>query len=218
MRSRYNLSSIQRFFALNIYFKEFLLFLLPLINARTLRRKLLSIVSSIPSALQPFRNALNPVTNAEKTQRVPIKRGKYWSLPQDQCPLCVESSQFNLTISDLSKLSRSSPGFTSGGPAETTSDAEPPACPIYNPYQTSCGHIYCYHCIAEQILRAADEGNGTGWECLRCGQGVKEAHRYVVEIIEGENSESDYEFSSDLDISTDLSGSMGSFSESGFSE
>lgn len=58
----------------------------------------------------------------------------------------------------------------------------------------------------------------SSWECLRCGEEVKEAHRYTVEFVESEHSGSDYDFSSDLDIGTDLSGSMGSYSESGFSE
>lgn len=68
-------------------------------------------------------------------------------------------------------------------------------------------------------MRTVDDiDEGSTWECLRCGEEVKEAHRYTVEFVESELSESDYEFSSDLDIGTDLSGSMGSYSESGFSE
>jgi len=143
------------------------------------------------------------------------KSGKIWSLPEDQCAICVENAKFN--ISEPSNL------FTSLGidsaSADVTSTLDPPAYPIYNPYQTSCGHIYCYHCVAERIIRNADDVEGeTGWECLRCGEKVQEAHRFTGDIIESERSESDYEFSSDLDIGTDLSGSMGSYSESGFSE
>ena len=163
--------------------------------------------------------ALNPPASAEKPQ-LRQTRGKYWSLPLDQCAICAQSSQFNLTAPVQENIFSLLPGTTSSldGPPETTAGTEPPAHPLYNPYETSCGHIYCYHCLAEQMLRTADEDSRTGWECLRCAQEVKEVHRYVVDIIEGENSESDYEFSSDLDIGTDLSGSMGSFSESGFSE
>lgn len=68
-------------------------------------------------------------------------------------------------------------------------------------------------------MRTADEGDDdSGWECLRCAEEVKEAHRYTVGVVENEPSESDYEFSSDIDMGTDLSGSLGSYSESGFSE
>jgi peroxin-2 len=151
------------------------------------------------------------------------KRGKFWSLSEDQCAICAENAQFNLNISEptnlFTSLAASSSIDTSGH-----TEMEPPAHPFHNPYQTSCGHIYCYHCIAERVMRTVDEADDdSGWECLRCGEQVKEAHRYIIEIIESERSESersesDYEFSSDLDMRTDLSGSMGSYSESGFSE
>jgi len=71
-------------------------------------------------------------------------------------------------------------------------------------------------------MRIADDGeDDEGWECLRCTQRVAEANRYVPEIIGSEwsGSGSEYEFSSDLDITdASLSGSMGSYSESGFSD
>lgn len=68
------------------------------------------------------------------------------------------------------------------------------------------------------MMRVADEGeDGPGWECLRCGEGIRSAERYTVEIG-SELSGSDYEFSSDLDMDfTDISGSMGSYS-SGLSD
>lgn len=71
-------------------------------------------------------------------------------------------------------------------------------------------------------MRAADEDEDQRWECLRCGQRVESADRLVVEIESAgsEMSGSDYDFSSDMDI-TSMSGSivsMGSYSESAFSE
>lgn len=199
--------------------QEFLLFLVPLISARTIRRKfyrlntLLSSISLFPFA--PFRKLLGLQPNAKKGLSSPQKRGKFWALSEDQCPICFENAQFNLNISEPTNL------FTSlaANPTSEQSSEEPPTHPIYNPYQISCGHIYCYHCIAERVMRTVDEANDeSGWECLRCGEEVREAHRYTVDIIENERSESDYEFSSDIDMGTDLSGSLGSYSESGFSE
>lgn len=68
-------------------------------------------------------------------------------------------------------------------------------------------------------MRTADESDDDQhWACLRCGEKVTEAHRYTVEISESERGGSEYEFSSDLDLGTDLSGSIGSYSESGLSE
>jgi peroxin-2 len=73
------------------------------------------------------------------------------------------------------------------------------------------------------MMHATDEGeNEMGWECLRCGQGVKGAERYVVDVdmsVGSEISGSEYEFSSDLDMDvTDMSASVGSYSESGLSD
>jgi len=68
-------------------------------------------------------------------------------------------------------------------------------------------------------MRTADEAEtNLGWECLRCGEFVKDAHRYCMESLEGEANGSEYDFSSDLDISTNFSGSTYTFSETGISE
>ncbi|KAJ3517981.1 hypothetical protein NLJ89_g156 [Agrocybe chaxingu] len=203
-------------------FTEFLLFLLPLINARMVRRRIYRVTAFLSpsslSSLLPFRGLLG-LPSEKAAAKAPQKRGKYYSLSENQCAICIENAMFNLNVSEQSNvfavLAENSNTSTAGGP----SDLDPPAHPICNPYQASCGHIYCYHCVAERIMRAADDAeDDLGWECLRCGEEVKEAHRYTVDITESEVSESDYEFSSDLDLGTDLSGSMGSYSESGFSE
>jgi peroxin-2 len=63
-------------------------------------------------------------------------------------------------------------------------------------------------------MRVADDGEDDGWVCLRCMETVKSAERYMVESG-SEASGSDYEFGSDLDMdTTDISGSMGSYTES----
>jgi peroxin-2 len=129
----------------------------------------------------------------------------------------MENAKFNLNISEPSNMFTSLAADSTGG--DVTSASDPPAYPIYNPYQTSCGHVFCYHCVAERLIRNEDGAEDeVGWECLRCGEKVQEAHRFIAEITEGEKSESDYEFGSDLVIDTDLSGSMDSYSESGLSE
>ncbi len=66
-------------------------------------------------------------------------------------------------------------------------------------------------------MRAVDDAEDEGWECLRCTEVVRGAERFAVEV--DEVSGSDYDFSSDFDIdATDLSGSIGSYSESGLSD
>lgn len=104
-----------------------------------------------------------------------------------------------------------------------TSEDAPPY-PINTPYITSCGHIYCYYCISERMLSTSDERSGVGargtmWECLRCCAGVFGAHRVETAVAYGDSSEEmDFDFGSeDLDF-TDVSGSVGTYSESGLSE
>ncbi|KAG6911226.1 hypothetical protein DXG01_003093 [Tephrocybe rancida] len=194
-------------------FTEFLLFLLPLVNARSIRRR----ISRITSAISPFTllsslSARSSTSSSDAKNPGPQKRGKYWSLPQDQCAICAENASLNLNLSEPSNA------FTAltAAPVEDSSmgsENEPPAFPIYNPYLASCGDIYCYHCIAERLIQTADSGeDDLGWVCLRCNACVKSADRYTVEIG-SDATGSDYEF-------TSISGSasMGSYSESGWSD
>ncbi|KAJ7068411.1 Pex12 amino terminal region-domain-containing protein [Mycena amicta] len=185
-------------------FTEFLLFLLPLISARSVRRRLGRVKSAFMSTFP----------RAHGDAKSQVTRGKYWSLPHNQCAICAENASFNLNLAEPTNALTSL--TTSINPPE---EGEPPLYPIYTPYIASCGDVFCYHCIAERMMRAADEEHGHKWECLRCGQSVESADRLTVESTGSEISGSDYEFSSG-DI-TDLSGSMvsmGSYSESGLSE
>ncbi|KAI3612182.1 peroxisomal biogenesis factor 2 [Moniliophthora roreri] len=190
-------------------FTEFLLFLLPLINSRKMQRRLSRITSSLSSLIGFSRST----RSLERT-----KRGKYWSLPDNQCAICAENASFNL---DPTNPSNAFTSFTEHmlQNSNQNPDTEAPAHPIYTPYITSCGHVYCYACIAERMLRVADEGETHAWECLRCAETVTSANRFAVETVGSEPSGSEYEFSSDFDL-TDLSGSVGSYSysESGFSD
>lgn len=118
-------------------------------------------------------------------------------------------------------------------------DGESPY-PITTPYLASCGHTYCYACLAERMLRAADDSS-RGWTCLRCAEEVRSADRYMLENESGslrrnsrlggneggsdgesdrvmsdeENSqagESEFEFSSEFGSGT---GSLGSYTFTG---
>lgn len=176
------------------------------------------------SLLDPTSLFRPPRLNNPKADPV---RGKYWTLPRDQCAICAENASFSLNLAEptnaFTTLTAPSLAYASS-PEDTTpgSNTEPPLHPINTPYLASCGDVYCYHCIAERMMRAADEDDQK-WECLRCGQQVESADRLVVEVdsVGSEPSGSDYDFSSDMDV-TDMSGSMvsemGSYSESGQSE
>ena len=77
------------------------------------------------------------------------------------------------------------------------------------------------------MIRTADDASGTGpggtrWECLRCGEEVAGVDRMEAEVegVESDYGSDEMSFgygSEDVDF-TDLSGSMGEYSESGESE
>lgn len=139
-------------------------------------------------------------------------KGPYWSLSEDQCAICAENAAYNLNFADPSNaLTALSSVATNLVPEHDPDGDEPPRFPITIPYITTCGHVYCYYCIADRMLRVADEGDGEvpGWECLRCTQVVKDAERVEMEV-EGSSAA---EFnSSEFDYS-EMSGSVTSYSE-----
>ncbi|TFY59264.1 hypothetical protein EVJ58_g5891 [Rhodofomes roseus] len=225
--------------------QEFLLFLLPLVNTRALRRRLANLLSSLPSPAailpSPIRSLAGLSASAGKAEDH-SRQGKYWALPLDQCAICAENASTNLSDPASALESRASiPTYSTAAsssadagsassPAEVSgSEDAPPAHPIHNPYVTSCGHVFCYYCISERMMRAADEHTGVGpggrqWECLRCAEGVAGAERLEAQA-EGpeyesgvEDSDSSPEFGSeDIDYS-EMSESVGTYSESGLSE
>lgn len=184
--------------------QEFLLFLLPFINTRSIQRRITRLVSQLtfPAILS------NSSKGAPRSSL--RKHGKYEALPADQCAICAENASYTLNLGySVDALSVAS---AAEGALETTRDDEIAPFPIYTPYVTSCGHVYCYHCIAECMMRTADEGLDSGWECLRCAECVKSADRMEAEesIPAHSDTMSDYEFSSDLDV-TDMSSSASSY-------
>jgi peroxin-2 len=116
---------------------------------------------------------------ADKEEAVE-RRGKYWSLPEDQCAICAEDASFSITDPRHDMYTSRSLPNSSSQPAH--SDV-PPRFPLQTPYITSCLHQYCYVCVSERILRAADEGEPT-WECLRCVAMVLSADRVDADIAQ----------------------------------
>ncbi|KAI0832481.1 peroxisomal biogenesis factor 2 [Trametes gibbosa] len=217
-------------------FTEFLLFLLPLINTRALRRQLtsftshLTLASILPSPLRPYVSSGS--AQSEKTQR----RGKYWTFPEDQCAICAENASTNFAdpANALSSLAAASPYTTAGsaGLAQPSDPEQAPQFPIHTPYVTSCGHVYCYYCVTERMMRTADDRSGVGpkgmqWECLRCAEGVIATERVEAQAEgpdyasgvddsdgDGDEDAMSFEFGSEDVDYTDMSGSMGSYPDS----
>jgi peroxin-2 len=174
------------------YGQEFLVFLLPLLPHRRLRR----VAGTAAGALMHPLDALSGLIPASASSTLGLgigrgqdgarspERGKFAHVPEDECAICYEGATAALSIGDVRPPSTSDFDLAAR-------KAEPPTHPLVTPYRTSCGHIYCYTCVAEKMLRAADEGGGP-WECLRCGKSVVSAERFHIENVywasEGEGS------------------------------
>jgi len=226
-------------------FTEFLLFLLPLINMRGLRRRIagfsshITLTSILP---RPVRSIIGLISDTDGRTETREHRGKYWALSPSQCAICAENASSNLNLADSANAmtvvasmatytnTTQTPHERASNAESSTPDAEPPSFPIHNPYVTSCGHTYCYYCVTDRMLRTAEERSGVGsggthWECLRCAEPVTGADRFEAEAQGPEyesgvddDDELDYEYGSEDMEFTDMSGSVGTYSESGLSE
>ncbi|KAF8272543.1 Pex12 amino terminal region-domain-containing protein [Lactarius quietus] len=166
-------------------FTEFLVFLLPLLPHRKLRRlagtaanailhPLTAMLTLVPASA---RAALGLGQHAKESDAPLTKRGKFAHLPEDECAICYENATLGIADPNTALAFASA---IQPQPRRIERRDEPPPHPLTTPYRTSCGHVYCYTCIAEKMLRAADEGEGP-WECLRCAERVLGAERFHVE-------------------------------------
>ncbi|CAE6443400.1 unnamed protein product [Rhizoctonia solani] len=158
-------------------FTEFLLFLLPLIDMRALKRRLLQTSASLqPLSYLPIPSYFRPMLGLDKDKAsAPEKErhGPYWSLPTSECAICTEEAATTVAHMIAPDASERSQELAA---SEKWMPEAAPTHPLNTPYITSCGHAYCYVCVADRVLRAADDGGGL-WECLRCTAPVLRIHR-----------------------------------------
>ncbi|CAH1763152.1 2840_t:CDS:2 [Entrophospora sp. SA101] len=99
---------------------------------------------------------LRKVKNILKRNLLPASYTKSRTLdflPLHICAICHENQSAQSTLTN-----------SSGGGAATTMLSTK----INNPYETNCGHKYCYYCIKIKLIQ--EDGS---WQCLRCGEEVK---------------------------------------------
>ncbi|KAF8759869.1 Pex2 / Pex12 amino terminal region [Rhizoctonia solani] len=155
-------------------FTEFLLFLLPLIDTKNLKRRLLHAsanlqpLSLVPSYFRPMLGIKEDSPAIEKELR-----GPYWSLSTSECAICTEEAATTVAHMIAPDASERRQELAA---SEKWMPEAAPTHPLNTPYITSCGHVYCYVCVADRMLRAADDG-GELWECLRCTAPVLRIHR-----------------------------------------
>jgi peroxin-2 len=143
--------------------------------------------------------------------------GRYHALPDDQCAICADNASYDVThlsvaadsYAAAAALSATEPGPSTSTNAPDATAEEGGAFPLNTPYAASCGHKYCYVCLADAMLRARDDG-GPVWACLRCASPVVWSERACadgtdVEDRSASESGSEYEFT-DTDLDTDALG------------
>ncbi|KAF8341636.1 Pex12 amino terminal region-domain-containing protein [Cantharellus anzutake] len=170
-------------------FTEFLIFLLPIINTRAMRRRMQRVSNTLrPSNILAMIGFSSTASSSASSPR----RGKYWSLPVNECAICAERAAYNIsnisadpTTLAYARAQRDQPTAADGNQND---DITPPTYPITNPYITNCGHEYCYFCLSEKMIQLSTANNvevgDRGWECLRCVGPVTSSER-VRGIDEG---------------------------------
>jgi len=173
----FNLQPVYGYIRGNTSMQEFLLFLLPLINIRVLRRRTARALSQISSTrLMPLFGMSGlgiHESTGNSVRKATTGQGKYWALSEDQCPICAEDASASIINPHPNIFT---PSLTVAASSSIAPTNDPPQFPIQTPYVSSCGHVYCYVCLSERVLRAADDGE-LGWECLRCEAIVLSADR-----------------------------------------
>lgn len=120
-------------------------------------------------------------------------------MSEDQCAICVDNASFGLSsrpggesanFSSYLDASATEMATRSTADGETISEEGPPQHPLTTPYTASCGHVYCYFCLSERLIRAIDDGDD-GWECLRCEELIHNCERVAALSEDNSSSTSD---------------------------
>jgi peroxin-2 len=144
-----------------------------------------------------------------------LRRGPYYHLPETVCAICHENALTDYSPTERADAFTQAAQMARSDLAEGNAD-EQPTHGLTTPYRASCGHVYCYVCITDRILRNADDGSGP-WFCLRCSEPVHGAERVYMKPLywtsDGENDDegSPLEWNSDYfdEIGSSLSGVSG---------
>lgn len=123
-----------------------------------------SLSSLVPQPVRKLLRISEP-SEEEASSKLSSRRGKYWSLPLDECGICAEDASFVITDT-----------------ARNTPHEGEPTYPITTPYITNCSHTYCYLCLSERMIRGVDDG--VNWECVRCEESVRSCERVEGEYVE----------------------------------
>ena len=141
-------------------FTEFLLFVLPLVGVSRWRRW-------ISRAWMKTKHLVK--NDGEEDGNMAIT-GELNFLPERTCAICYHD-QNPTSTSEMEVMAVSGASGGVVGSAQTD---------VTNPYEASCGCVYCFVCIATRL--EAEEGEG--WICLRCGQQIVVCRPWSGDVIE----------------------------------
>lgn len=140
-------------------FTEFLLFLLPLVGISRWRRW-------ISRAWRKSKNLIRSDAEVEVEAT-----GELGFLPERTCAICYQDQNpSSISGNEIEVVAISGAGGIVGS-AQTD---------ITNPYETLCGCVYCFVCIASRL--EAEEGEG--WVCVRCGELAKECKPWAGDVVD----------------------------------
>ena len=179
-------------------------------SSRAFRRTYNQVASRIRniswSSILPSSSA----SSSQSSSQVSLQRGAFFTLPENQCAICAENSSFGLSSLGGTGASSESntfaaylesaarlPSTSSALATAEESEDGPPTHLITTPYRASCGHVYCYLCLSEKLLRAVDDGDD-GWTCLRCSETIRSCER-VNAICDDDTSRTSEGWASDID-------------------
>ena len=93
--------------------------------------------------------------------------GELQFLPERTCAICYQEQ--NLTASEEALM------MTSGVVGSVQTD-------VTNPYEGSCGCVYCYVCLASRLA------DGEAFLCLRCGEILRHCKPWSGDVLESKKS------------------------------
>lgn len=157
---------------------DFILFILPFINLKRTKLRLLQIKSKLLQFLTSLRPNSSPpsssLSESNQTQSTNPHQPQYKSLPKTSCPICTSKllnpqNPFNNLSNQVNQSIQFNP-FNFIQSTETQ---------VKIPYVVNCCEgLYCYSCITHSILNHRSSQLNQNWECWRCGEIVKSLKRY----------------------------------------
>ena len=180
---------------------EFLVYILPIISLPKLKRNLNNFMHKSLGSSADSGDAETGNDSLKNT---------YKFLPERVCAICYENNVLKDTFTNVSSTTAAGGGNTMGSTATSIANISMDDNLITNPYETNCGHLYCYFCIVSkleiqnELNQGTDSKDKTYWNCLRCNEMVEwckvydgDCNLFDIDIGDDSESESDSEESVD---------------------